>query len=52
MAVCKTELKRLKATYSLSLLVGGSEFLSLVLKTAQLNFELVITAGQLREIGA
>lgn len=39
-------------TYSLSLLVGSGEFLSLVLKTAQLDLELVKTAVQLGEISA
>lgn len=39
-------------TYSLSLLVGSGEFLSLVLKTAQLDLELVKTAVQLGEVRA
>lgn len=39
-------------TYGLSFFVGGSEFFSLVLKTAQLDFELVKTAGQLGDVSA
>lgn len=39
-------------TYSFRLLVGGCEFLSLVLKAAQLDLELVKTAGQLRDVRA
>lgn len=37
-------------TYCLRLLVGSCEFLSLVLKSAQLDLELVKTAGQLGEV--
>lgn len=42
-------LRSLRSTYSLSFLVGRGEFLSLVLKTAQLDLELVKTAVHLRE---